>query len=312
MNKIIYVWLMLLSLLLASCGNDVVKNDLWKNQKVNKQKVQQNIKQKKQVNNVKWNIENDNLSKLNRIENQEVKNQEVENQEVKNQEEILEQKDTKIIEKIDQTIKDIGWYKLDCKKKFKTQNWQLQCQEKQLLEAWTMCFDKKLWITLNNIDNYFTKQRFDLLVKEEIKQYKNICIAKLKEMTKQEEKDRIINQKMEKANKELDKIQKTFKLSDCEKYFKKWEKEDIIDLIKQCKLQYAIQIKNNCEILPKDLQKECKQTQKDIEIFGRMKTNYRLYVENNLFDKITNMIYKKYWLNEEGSSSIPWLHSGGF
>lgn len=78
-------------------------------------------------------------------------------------------------------IKDIWWYKIDCKKEFKTFTAQRECEYTKLKEYWNGCFYKKMWVTLNNIDKIFTKINFDLIDENSIRIYKQNCKTILEE-----------------------------------------------------------------------------------------------------------------------------------
>jgi len=311
MKKITYLGLILLIFLLASC---------WSNQQTKQQS--ENLKQSVQISQVH---QGNQVSKQNQLSwsEREDKNTANENNKTTNEnnKQNLYKEDKILLNKIDSTIKDVWWYKVDCKKIFKTESWQRNCEMKQLAEAGNGCIDSRLWITLGNLDKYFTKKRFDLLSEEKIQEYKERCRVQLLEHKKQQEEIKIKNKKLQKLNNEMSKIEKNFKLSDCSKYFTGQSLESVInsipknvsnreqiinnlkanyvDPVKVCKIQYAIQVKGDCKILPPDLQTECEQVKKDVEIYSRMQREYNLYARQSLFLKIREKLSKKYGLEEE-------------
>jgi len=197
----------------------------------------------------------------------------------KNSEEEIK-KEMKKIENIDKTITSVGWFKIDCKKQFKTKEWQRECEMKQLIEAGYGCTDPKFpKFDRNNLDTYFNKKRFDLLDDKDIYKYEKICQKDIIKIKEQESK----NPK---------KIFNDLKLEDCEKIANEWKiklppkkildkmpeeiKKQILSnpkkyFLKQCRLWSVLNSKKkDCNSLKKYwLDKECEQIKNGFKIISK-------------------------------------------
>ncbi len=332
------LWLIILFaglLALWACSNKNVTNEEnWSKNKiwVNHQTVSQNVDNKgiknnswKIINNSKNNTKNEVISKSN--SKQDIYQTNVNNKK-KLQQRILIKEDETKIEDINRIITSVWWFKVDCKKEFKTAQWQYQCEMNQLREAGYGCTDPKFpKLSKDSLNSYFTKKRYNLLDMNIINQYKNICKQNIIEQEKQEQQAKKEQEHFKKMQNKLKQVQqqaKDFKIENCKKIAKKQKfplpPKNILNtlppkvlkrlknwkqnFIKRCEIGVVLNYKNwNCSLLKKYwLDKECEQIKRDITIYRRMQQESREYGSFNLIRYLAPNLY---WSNGLYQSAWP-------
>ena len=94
------------------------------------------------------------------------------------------------------------FYKLDCKKLFKTQEVRKKCELADLKEAGYSCLAKDYFGT-DDINKIFNKQKFDLIDDATINTYKQMCKKQLDEIKKQQEEGQKIQKRLEQLEQQI-------------------------------------------------------------------------------------------------------------
>ena len=270
--KKIFVWIILL-LILTSC---------WV-------KKQDNIENKNNLNNNK--IKLINKKEKNNTDNKKIISDfssgiidKINQKEKNNDNNFLEKKELKKIDEFRNSNNNFNFWFKDCNSLFKTKNAKFECQKLSLKEISVWCTDT-FWDNAPwnfKIEKLFNLNKFNLLDKNKVLKLKWECI-----------KNRKKSKNIDTSNNNLSKEQiflNNFKLSDCEKYSSKLEEiyNDSENPVDDCKISFAINIANDCNILNWKVKDKCLNIKKDIDLFRRLKINEKLYWNFNLYEKIIN------------------------
>ncbi len=216
-----------------------------------------------------WNVENESESELESESESELENNFVDNI---NKGETSKENIDKIIDKRNSSS-EYNFYMLDCEKEYATNEEIKLCQKLSLKESLVWCdsLSKELEWWLNKLFNIEKFSLIDSVFVNEAKKYCTDYIKNEKQFYLESEK---FANKMEEYDENLEKFEKTFDINKCSVYSKKefiekqeeWEinkflTEDILEL--RCKMIYWIN--KWCDKLDGDLQKQCEDTQNQIQ-----------------------------------------------
>ena len=283
----VLILLLLLSILLAWCGNDNVKLKGYQHTiKTGSLNLKSDVElDKNKSHSGTVDVTNTSMSGRKLVENKFQQN---------NQYTAMDD-DIKKFTKLSSLLTWSGWYKINCKKEFVTERMRKECQLKQLEELSYLCDIPELWINLSNIDKYFDSQKFDLVNRERILKSKESCKHLLEEDKKSAVFQNKLRQKIE-----------NFKLDDCIKLsgdlrlldlpptkelelIPSKERRLLIanakkEFVKKCQIGFILNYKGgDCSLLKAyGLNKICVQIKRDIDFYRRLQTEEREYGAFNL------------------------------
>ena len=296
MKKLTIISMMIIWLLLTWC-NKTQNNQEKQVHSQSKQTIQaQTINQQEENNNKVDQITENNLAQ----ESEQVKpKNEPKKAVIIQSQQNLEQQETEKWNKIVNSKSGLFFYKLNCKKLFKTRQTIKKCELAGLKEAGYSCLAKSYFGT-DDINKIFNKQKFDLIDDATINKYKQMCKNQLDEIKQQQEEEQKRQNKLEQVQQQI----KNFKLSDCSKLADKQKFElppkDILEkmssqerknllnekqnFIKTCRIWVVLNYKNwDCSLLKKyGLDKECERIKKELDFYRRIQQEQRQYGNFNL------------------------------
>ena len=316
MKKLTIISMMIIWLLLT-----------WCNKTQNNQEKQVNLQVKQTIQAQKTDQQEENNNKVDQItennlqsETEQVKPKTESKNTIQSQQN-LEQQEFKKWDQIVNSKSGLFFYKLNCKKLFKTRQTIKKCELAGLKEAGYSCLDKSYFGT-DDINKIFNKQKFDLIEDATINKYKQMCKNQLEEIKKQQEEEQKRQNKIEQVQQQI----KNFKLSDCSKLADKQkfelppkeilnklsleERKNLLNekqnFIKTCRIWVILRYKNwDCSLLKKyGLDKECERIKKELDFYRRIQQEQRQYGNFNLIrllapnlanqENIPSWFYKNY------------------